>query len=42
MYPQVNWREPRNDRRLQMSMTARASLGAPQTESPKTHASKAK
>src|SRR5208283_833046 len=29
MYPQVNWREPRNDRRLQMSMTARASLGAP-------------
>jgi len=27
MLPQVNWREPRNDRRLQMSMTARASLG---------------
>jgi len=28
MLPQVNWREPRNDRRLQMSMTARASLGS--------------
>jgi UDP-sulfoquinovose synthase len=27
MLPQVNWREPRNDRRLQMNMTARASLG---------------
>ena len=29
MLPQVNWREPRNDRRLQMSMSARASLGTP-------------
>jgi UDP-sulfoquinovose synthase len=28
MLPQVNWREPRNDRRLQMSKTARNSLGA--------------
>ena len=27
LLPQVNWREPRNDRRLQMNMTARASLG---------------
>jgi UDP-sulfoquinovose synthase len=27
MLPQVNWREPRNDRRLQMSKTARNSLG---------------
>ena len=27
MMPQVNWREPRNDRRLQKSMTARAALG---------------
>ena len=27
MLPQVNWREPRNDRRLQMSMTARNSWG---------------
>jgi UDP-sulfoquinovose synthase len=26
MLPQVNWREPRNDRRIQMSMSARASL----------------
>jgi hypothetical protein len=32
MLPQVNWREPRNDRRLQMSMTARASLGGAPTE----------
>jgi UDP-sulfoquinovose synthase len=28
MLPQVNWREPRNDRRLQMSKTARNSLAA--------------
>jgi hypothetical protein len=28
MLPQVNWREPRNDRRLQMSSTARNLLGA--------------
>jgi UDP-sulfoquinovose synthase len=27
MLPQVNWREPRNDRRLQQNLTARASLG---------------
>ena len=27
MLPQVDWREARNDRRLQKSMTARASLG---------------
>jgi UDP-sulfoquinovose synthase len=27
MLPQVNWREPRNDRRLQLNLTARASLG---------------
>ncbi len=32
MLPQVNWREPRNDRRLQKSMTARASLGGAATE----------
>ncbi len=33
MMPQVNWREPRNDRRLQVNMTARASLaGARQDE----------
>jgi UDP-sulfoquinovose synthase len=32
MLPQVNWREPRNDRRLQMSMTARASLGGATAE----------
>ncbi|MGB7281689.1 MAG: NAD-dependent epimerase/dehydratase family protein [Candidatus Acidiferrum sp.] len=44
MLPQVNWREPRNDRRLQMSKTARNSLGAPRlqnaieaVEKPKKH-----
>src|SRR5215470_16802333 len=33
MLPQVNWREPRNDRRLQKSMTARAALGGATVES---------
>src|SRR5262249_34248924 len=33
MLPQVNWREPRNDRRMQKSMTARASLGGATSES---------
>src|SRR5271169_2135485 len=33
MLPQVNWREPRNDRRLQMSKTARNSLGASRVQS---------
>jgi UDP-sulfoquinovose synthase len=32
MLPQVNWREPRNDRRIQRSMTARASLGGAPAE----------
>jgi UDP-sulfoquinovose synthase len=32
MFPQVNWREPRNDRRLQMGKTARTSLAAPRSE----------
>jgi UDP-sulfoquinovose synthase len=32
MLPQVNWREPRNDRRIQRSMTARAALGGAPTE----------
>src|SRR5262249_9438392 len=27
MLPQLNWREPRNDRRLPISMTARVSRG---------------
>jgi UDP-sulfoquinovose synthase len=34
MMPQVNWREPRNDRRLQVSMTARASLAGAREEEP--------
>jgi UDP-sulfoquinovose synthase len=41
MYPQVNWREPRNDRKLQKGMTARASLGARQTASPVASANQA-
>jgi len=32
MFPQVNWREPRNDRRLQMGKTARTSLAAQRFE----------
>ena len=32
MLPQVNWREPRNNRRIQRSMTARASLGGAPSE----------
>ena len=33
MLPQVNWREPRNDRRLQLSKTARNSLAASRVQS---------
>jgi len=32
MLPQVNWREPRNDRRMQKSLTARAALGGATAE----------
>jgi UDP-sulfoquinovose synthase len=32
MLPQVNWREPRNDRRLQMSKTARSYLGGARSQ----------
>jgi UDP-sulfoquinovose synthase len=32
MLPQVNWREPRNDRRLQMGMAARATLSETRLE----------
>jgi UDP-sulfoquinovose synthase len=49
MLPQVNWREPRNDRRLQMTKTARTSLAAPRFENgagvrekPKTKSVKSK
>jgi UDP-sulfoquinovose synthase len=38
MMPQVNWREPRNDRRLQISMTARASLAGARQEEPSVEA----
>ncbi|MGB8458831.1 MAG: NAD-dependent epimerase/dehydratase family protein, partial [Candidatus Acidiferrum sp.] len=42
MLPQVNWREPRNDRRLQMSKTARNSLGASRMQNGAESAEKAK
>jgi len=42
MLPQVNWREPRNDRRLQMSKTARNSLGASRVQTEREPAEKSK
>ena len=42
MLPQVNWREPRNDRRLQMSKTARNSLGASRVQNGVEPAEKSK
>jgi UDP-sulfoquinovose synthase len=42
MLPQVNWREPRNDRRLQQNLTARASLGGRSAKRPARVASKGK
>jgi UDP-sulfoquinovose synthase len=42
MLPQVNWREPRNDRRLQKSMTARAALGGAGSDNGRVRTSKAK
>jgi len=32
MLPQVNWREPRNDRRIQMSMPTKSALSEPRLE----------
>jgi hypothetical protein len=31
LLPQVNWRKPRNDRRLQTNMATGVSVGAPHT-----------
>jgi UDP-sulfoquinovose synthase len=42
MLPQVNWREPRNDRRLQQNLTARASLGERSGKRPSRPAAKGK
>jgi UDP-sulfoquinovose synthase len=42
MLPQVNWREPRNDRRLQQNLTARASLGGRSSKRPVRAAAKGK
>jgi len=32
MLPQVNWREPKNDRRIQMSMPSRSSVSEPRRD----------
>jgi UDP-sulfoquinovose synthase len=42
MLPQVNWREPRNDRRLQQNLTARACLGGRSSKRPARAAAKGK
>ena len=42
MLPQVNWREPRNDRRLQMSKIGGNSLGAAHRQAEAVHVEKAK
>jgi UDP-sulfoquinovose synthase len=42
MLPQVNWREPRNDRRLQQNLTARASLGGRSSKRPARPTTKGK
>ena len=42
MLPQVNWREPRNDRRLQLSKTARNSLAASRVQNGTEPSEKAK
>jgi UDP-sulfoquinovose synthase len=42
MLPQVNWREPRNDRRLQMSKIARNSVGTAHPPAEAVSAGKAK
>jgi UDP-sulfoquinovose synthase len=42
MLPQVNWREPRNDRRLQQNLTARASLGGRSSKRPSRPTTKGK
>ncbi|MGC1619650.1 MAG: NAD-dependent epimerase/dehydratase family protein [Candidatus Acidiferrum sp.] len=42
MLPQVNWREPRNDRRLQSSKTARNSLAASRVQNGTEPVEKAK
>jgi UDP-sulfoquinovose synthase len=42
MLPQVNWREPRNDRRLQQNLTARASIGGRSPKRPARAAAKGK
>src|SRR5260370_23363223 len=44
MLPQVNWREPKNDRRMQMSMLSKSSAPEPRADlaaSAKTKATKA-
>jgi hypothetical protein len=42
MLPQVNWREPRNDRRMQMSMPGKSSVSEPRSDLATAVAAKAK
>jgi hypothetical protein len=42
MLPQVNWREPRNDRRMQMSMPGKSSVSEPRSDLATSVAAKAK
>jgi UDP-sulfoquinovose synthase len=42
MLPQVNWREPRNDRRMQMSMPGKSSVSEPRSDLATSAAAKAK
>jgi UDP-sulfoquinovose synthase len=42
MLPQVNWREPRNDRRMQMSMLSKSSVPEPRADLAASAAAKAK
>jgi hypothetical protein len=41
MLPQVNWREPKNDRRMQMSMPAKSSTSELRVEHAMSRGAKA-
>jgi hypothetical protein len=41
MLPQVNWREPKNDRRMQMSMPAKSSASELRVEHAMSRSAKA-
>jgi hypothetical protein len=42
MLPQVNWREPKNDRRMQMSMPSKSAAGEPRADLAASAVAKAK